>query len=261
MSVLLNSKEGALTRAFQDNAQANSVNQGYIELQKTLVTFIRGLPGNDRCCDCGSKNGTLIFHKSVNDLASNYFIFPSIDATWLSTNFGIIICIECSGIHREMGVHISKIQSLTLDNIGTSQLLIARIMSNEGFNKIMEARMSSKLLPNSSMEERKAYIKAKYEEKKFTRPYCNGPQEVYCDLEQAIDSHSMFDLLQAFGEASHHGVDITDPLPSSVSLWLMMAVGFESLLKCWVFYRSSPKLVFIMQYPMRRAIPSISWIS
>ena len=73
------------------------------------------------------------------------------DATWLSTNFGVIICIECSGIHREMGVHISKIQSLTLDNIGTSQLLVARVMSNDGFNKVFEAVGNKKPGPSSTM--------------------------------------------------------------------------------------------------------------
>lgn len=50
-----------------------------------------------------------------------------------------------------MGVHISKIQSLTLDNIGTSQLLVARLMSNEQFNKVMEACVKTKLSPNSTM--------------------------------------------------------------------------------------------------------------
>ena len=85
------------------------------------------------------KTNCTIFHKSFSD------------ATWLSTNFGIIVCIECSGIHREMGVHISKIQSLTLDNIGTSQLLVARYMTNENFNKIMEAKATQKPNPSSTM--------------------------------------------------------------------------------------------------------------
>ena len=56
----------------------------------------------------------------------------------MSTNFGVIVCIECSGIHREMGVHVSKIQSLTLDKIGTSQLLVARAMTNDGKRSIVE---------------------------------------------------------------------------------------------------------------------------
>ena len=63
------------------------------------------------------------------------------DSTWLSTNFGVIVCIECSGVHREMGVHVSRIQSLILDHVTTSQLLIARHMSNHSFNEIMEATL------------------------------------------------------------------------------------------------------------------------
>lgn len=78
--------------------------------------------------------------------------FVPVDATWLSTNFGIIVCIECSGIHREMGVHISRIQSLTLDNVGTSQLLLARHMTNNAFNDVMEASLHCpKLSPSSTM--------------------------------------------------------------------------------------------------------------
>lgn len=48
-----------------------------------------------------------------------------IDPKWLSTNLGILTCIECSGIHREMGVHISRIQSMELDKLGTSELLVS----------------------------------------------------------------------------------------------------------------------------------------
>lgn len=70
------------------------------------------------------------------------------DATWLSTNFGIIVCIECSGIHRDLGVHISRIQSLTLDNVGTAQLLLARHMTNQAFNEVMEATLRHNLKPS-----------------------------------------------------------------------------------------------------------------
>lgn len=48
------------------------------------------------------------------------------DPKWLSTNLGILTCIECSGIHREMGVHISRIQSMELDKLGTSELLVSQ---------------------------------------------------------------------------------------------------------------------------------------
>ena len=55
----LNSKECSLNPAFHNEHTVtnNSVNQSFMELQKTLVAFIRGMPGNDRCCDCGSQNG------------------------------------------------------------------------------------------------------------------------------------------------------------------------------------------------------------
>ena len=41
----------------------------------------------------------------------NFFLGPD----WASTNIGVIFCIECSGIHRGLGVHVSKVKSLTLD--------------------------------------------------------------------------------------------------------------------------------------------------
>ena len=65
--------------------------------------------------------------------------------------------------------------------------------------------------------ERKAYIKAKYEDKKFVEPLCSSSQEVLLELEAAIEEHSLYDVLRCLCEATHHGVDLTDPLPSSVS--------------------------------------------
>ncbi|KAI9502019.1 hypothetical protein BX070DRAFT_175925, partial [Coemansia spiralis] len=33
---------------------------------------------------------------------------------WCSLNLACLLCIECSGIHRSLGTHISKVRSLTL---------------------------------------------------------------------------------------------------------------------------------------------------
>ena len=57
--------------------------------------------GNDKCCDCGSS-----------------------DPEWLSVNLGVLMCIHCSGRHRELGVQYSRIRSLKLDAIKTSELLV-----------------------------------------------------------------------------------------------------------------------------------------
>lgn len=43
------------------------------------------------------------------------FQFLSSGPDWASINLGILVCIECSGIHRSLGVHVSKVRSLTLD--------------------------------------------------------------------------------------------------------------------------------------------------
>ncbi|MEQ2158646.1 Arf-GAP with SH3 domain, ANK repeat and PH domain-containing protein 2, partial [Goodea atripinnis] len=117
VSVLQNSKEEALNMAFKGD-QNEGENNLVQELTKAIVAEVKGMSGNDSCCDCDA---------------------PS--PTWLSTNLGVLICIECSGIHREMGVHYSRIQSLELDVLGTSELLLAKNVGNANFNDIMEANL------------------------------------------------------------------------------------------------------------------------
>ena len=40
---------------------------------------------------------------------------PAPGPRWASMNLGIFLCLNCSGIHRRLGVHISKVKSVTLD--------------------------------------------------------------------------------------------------------------------------------------------------
>jgi Arf-GAP/SH3 domain/ANK repeat/PH domain-containing protein len=98
-------------------------------LIKDIINKIVSIEGNDRCCDCGMYQ-----------------------PEWLVTNLGILVCIECCGVHREMGVQISKTQSIKIDRLSTSQLIVAQMSGNKLFNKIFEANLdvSQKLQPNSS---------------------------------------------------------------------------------------------------------------
>lgn len=62
---------------------------------------------NTVCADCNAKGFFFFF--------CFWFFCNFKDPNWASINLGVLICIECSGIHRSMGVHISKIRSFTLD--------------------------------------------------------------------------------------------------------------------------------------------------
>ncbi|KAG1696149.1 ArfGAP with SH3 domain, ANK repeat and PH domain-containing protein [Nymphon striatum] len=196
-SVLINCKEGELMKAFDETGRAsgNKNNQSFLELQQGIIKQVQKLPGNDGCCDCNSQNGD----------------YP----TWLSTNFGILTCIECSGVHRDLGVHISRIQSLTLDSVGTSQLLLARVMTNTHFNEVMETTLNQSRKPtySSTMEERREFIRAKYVDRKYTLQTCRDENDLQSDLEHAITSKHIYQLLEVFAE----GVDLTTTLPSSES--------------------------------------------
>ncbi|KAG5189290.1 hypothetical protein JKP88DRAFT_267368 [Tribonema minus] len=57
---------------------------------------------------------------------------------WVSLNLGVVVCIGCSGIHRSLGSHISKVRSLALDALTETDLCVALHVGNEKANQLWE---------------------------------------------------------------------------------------------------------------------------
>uniref|UniRef100_A0A7M4E000 Arf-GAP with coiled-coil, ANK repeat and PH domain-containing protein n=1 Tax=Crocodylus porosus TaxID=8502 RepID=A0A7M4E000_CROPO len=121
---------------------------------ETILQRVQSIPGNDQCCDCGQS-----------------------DPRWASINLGILLCIECSGIHRSLGVHCSKVRSLTLDSWEPELLKLMCELGNTTMNQIYEAQCEElglkKPTSGSSRQDKEAWIKVKYVEKKFLKKLPN----------------------------------------------------------------------------------------
>ncbi|WVZ66359.1 hypothetical protein U9M48_015594 [Paspalum notatum var. saurae] len=107
---------------------------------KKILEGLLRLPENRECADCKSKG-----------------------PRWASVNLGIFICMTCSGIHRSLGVHISKVRSATLDTWLPEQVAFVQSMGNEKANSYWEAELP----PNYDRVGIENFIRAKYEDKRW----------------------------------------------------------------------------------------------
>jgi len=91
---------------------------------------VKAMPGNNGCADCGQKT-----------------------PQWASVSFGTVFCLECSGVHRSLGVHISFVRSIAMDSWTDKQMKLMKM----GGNKKCNDHLKSKGIDPSTP------IKAKYE--------------------------------------------------------------------------------------------------
>lgn len=198
--------EQQILYSLQGNESNKSKNKTSNPINTQTITVIKNqIPGNLNCVDCDAPN-----------------------PEWASINLGILMCIECSGIHRNLGSHISKVRSLDLDEWPSGPLSVMMALGNEIGNSIWEAHRSlGKPNPRSSREDKERWIRAKYENKEFIVL----PQPGLPLHEQIVDCVCRDDVRRLASLLPHAGDVINAPLAPHRDLRtpLHLAAAFPSL--------------------------------
>ncbi|XP_070758280.1 arf-GAP with GTPase, ANK repeat and PH domain-containing protein 1-like isoform X2 [Enoplosus armatus] len=190
-----------LCESSKNKARKNS------QSEAVALQAIRNAKGNNFCVDCDAPN-----------------------PTWASLNLGALICIECSGIHRNLGTHLSRVRSLDLDDLPPELTLVLSAIGNHMVNSIWEARTLGrrKPAPDATREERESWIRAKYEQKLFVAPLPpptpgEGPDITLSGrLLLAVMEHNLPKLLLLLAHCTKE--DINAPLSLSLSSRSLLAL-------------------------------------
>ncbi|KAG9442319.1 hypothetical protein H6P81_018173 [Aristolochia fimbriata] len=141
-----------------NNCNEGSEDDSQRKAPDNVSRVLRAVHGNNICAECSSP-----------------------EPEWASLNLGILMCIECSGVHRNLGVHISKVRSLTLDvKVWEPPILdLFRVLGNAFCNSVWEELLEvqdqgedesntlsvAKPGPKDAFSTKEKYIHSKYEDK------------------------------------------------------------------------------------------------
>ncbi|XP_031795286.1 arf-GAP with GTPase, ANK repeat and PH domain-containing protein 3 isoform X2 [Sarcophilus harrisii] len=152
------------------------------------VQAVRTARGNSFCIDCDSPN-----------------------PDWASLNLGALMCIECSGIHRHLGAHLSRVRSLDLDDWPPELLAVMTAMGNALANSVWEGALDgyAKPGPEACREEKEHWIRAKYEQKLFLAPLPSSDVPLGQQLLRAVVEDDLRLLVMLLAHGSKEEVNET----------------------------------------------------
>ena len=125
------------------------------QLVAALLSIARQGDGNGTCMDCGEST-----------------------PKWAVVNWGILVCIRCSGHHRSLGTHVSKVKSVNMDKWTPDEVRWMARMGNANAKKVLEAKMkrSDAVAPHTGDQEVSEHLRQKYVVLKFRQPDKKPPQ-------------------------------------------------------------------------------------
>ncbi|KAM4737606.1 arf-GAP with GTPase, ANK repeat and PH domain-containing protein 2 isoform 1-T1 [Anableps anableps] len=187
--------------------------------EAVALQAIRNTKGNNLCVDCEASN-----------------------PTWASLNLGALICIECSGIHRNLGTHLSRVRSLDLDDWPGELTQVLAAIGNHMANSVWESctQGRTKPTPNATREERESWIRAKYEQRAFVAPLRPASEDsVPASLLSAVTERDLPRLLLLLAHSTKEQINAqlaATPSPPRTALHAACQLGDVVMTQLLVWY-------------------------